>query len=518
MLTGELRSKIDRIWNDFWSGGISNPLEVMEQLTYLLFLKRLDDLQLVKERKASRLGEPIQDPIFPEGSDDLGHDGHRQGRPYRDFRWSVFKNMAPAEMYEVIAEHVFPYLRTLGADGSTYAHHMRDARFTIPTPALLQKAVDGLDAVEMDDRDTKGDLYEYMLSKIATAGQNGQFRTPRHIIQLMVAMQQPSPDDVICDPASGTCGFLVAAGEHLREHHPEALLQPDANRHFHHGMFHGFDFDSTMLRIGSMNMLLHGVEQPDVRYKDSLSEEHAGDEEMYSLVLANPPFAGSLDYENTAKDLQRIVKTKKTELLFLALFLRLLKPGGRAAVIVPDGVLFGSTKAHKELRRILVEDQKLDGIVSLPGGVFKPYAGVSTAILFFTKTNSGGTDHVWFYDLRADGRSLDDRRTELLPADKLGAVPAEPLGDGDHEKNNLPDALARWFERDGSELGRARTDQSFCIPKADIAATGYDLSINRYQEVVHDEAEHRPPHEILADLAKLEDEIKQGLSDLEGML
>jgi type I restriction enzyme M protein len=273
-----------------------------------------------------------------------------------------------------------------------------------------------------------------------------------------------------------------------------------------------------MLRIGSMNMLLHGVEQPDVRYKDSLSEEHAGDEEMYSLVLANPPFAGSLDYENTAKDLQRIVKTKKTELLFLALFLRLLKPGGRAAVIVPDGVLFGSTKAHKELRRILVEDQKLDGIVSLPGGVFKPYAGVSTAILFFTKTNSGGTDHVWFYDLRADGRSLDDKRTELLPAGKLGAVPTEPLADGDHDKNNLPDALARWFERDGTELDRARTDQSFCVPKADIAATGHDLSINRYQEVVHEEVDHRPPHEILADLAKLEDEIKQGLSDLEAML
>jgi type I restriction enzyme M protein len=283
-------------------------------------------------------------------------------------------------------------------------------------------------------------------------------------------------------------------------------------------MFHGFDFDSTMLRIGSMNMLLHGIENPDIRYKDSLSQDHAGDEEVYSLVMANPPFAGSLDYENTAKDLLQIVKTKKTELLFLALFLRLLKPGGRAAVIVPDGVLFGSSKAHKELRRILVEEQKLEGLVSLPSGVFKPYAGVSTGILFFTKTNSGGTDNVWFYDLQADGRSLDDKRTELVPPDKLGPSPKVALSVEEHEKNNLPDALFRWNGRDGSELGRARTDQSFCVPKADIVANGYDLSINRYKEVVHDDVEYRPPSEIIADLMKLEDEIRQGLTELDAML
>jgi type I restriction enzyme M protein len=511
MLTGELRSKIDAIWDSFWSGGISNPLEVMEQMTYLLFLKRLDDIQTLKENKANRLGKPIEAPIFPEGKDE-------KGRPYVDFRWSRFKNFAPAEMFEVVEEHVFPFLRTLGGDGSNYAKHMQDARFTIPTPSLLVKAVDGIDDVPMEDRDTKGDVYEYMLAKIATAGQNGQFRTPRHIIQLMVEMMAPTPDDVMCDPASGTCGFLVAASEYIREHHSEALLDTKKNRHFHDEMFHGFDFDSTMLRIGSMNMLLHGIENPDIRYKDSLSQDHAGDEEMYSLVMANPPFAGSLDYENTAKDLLQIVKTKKTELLFLALFLRLLKPGGRAAVIVPDGVLFGSSKAHKELRRILVEDQKLDGIVSLPSGVFKPYAGVSTGILLFTKTDSGGTDHVWFYDLQADGRSLDDKRNELLPTDKLGASPKASLCAEDHARNNLPDASARWTERETSERKRGRTDQSFCVPKADIVANGYDLSINRYKEIVHSEVAYRPPSEIIGDLLKLEDEIRQGLEDLDAML
>jgi type I restriction enzyme M protein len=330
--------------------------------------------------------------------------------------------------------------------------------------------VDLLDAVPMEDRDTKGDVYEYMLGKIASAGQNGQFRTPRHIIRLMVELTSPQPADVICDPACGTAGFLVTAGEVLRERHPNVLHDAKLRAHFHQRMFHGFDFDNTMLRIGSMNMLLHGVENPDIRYRDSLAQDHAGEEEKYTLVLANPPFAGSLDYENTAKDLLQIVKTKKTELLFLALFLRLLKPGGRAAVIVPDGVLFGSSTAHKELRRMLVEDQKLDAVVKLPGGVFRPYAGVSTAILLFTKTNSGGTDFVWFYDVGADGWSLDDKRTPLLPEDKLGPVPRVALSEDEHDKNNLPDVLARWVARDGAERERARTAQSFCVPKADIAA------------------------------------------------
>lgn len=513
MLTGQIRNQIDRIWDSFWSGGISNPLEVIEQITYLLFLKRLDELHTVEEAKARRLGQPMARRVFPEGKD-----GGDKGRPYEDFRWARLKNMAAAEMYEVVDKHVFPWLKSLGGDGSTYAKHMEGARFNIPTPGLLQKVVDALDAVPMEDRDTKGDVYEYMLGKIASAGQNGQFRTPRHIIQLMVELTAPQPLDVICDPAAGTCGFLVAAGEYLRRHHPEVLHDPALRKHFHEQAFHGFDFDSTMLRIGSMNMLLHGVENPDVRYSDSLAQDHAGEDEKYTLVLANPPFAGSLDYENTAKDLLQIVKTKKTELLFLALFLRLLKPGGRAAVIVPDGVLFGSSKAHKELRRMLVEEQKLDAVVSLPGGVFKPYAGVSTAILLFTKTNSGGTDHVWFYDVRADGWSLDDKRTPLLPEDKLGVRPGTALAAEEHAKNNLPDVLSRWLQRDGAERGRPRTAQSFCVPKADIAAQGYDLSLNRYKEVVHDEVEHRAPAEILAELHRLEAEIQDGMAELERML
>ena len=512
MLTGEIRSKVDALWNAFWTGGISNPLEVIEQITYLLFLKRLDDLHTLEENKASRLKlKKLERRVFPEGKDP-------KKRPYDDLRWSRFKHFEAKEMFEVVDQHVFPFLRTLGGDGSTYAHHMKDARFTIPTPALLAKVVDMIDAVPMEDRDTKGDLYEYMLGKIASAGQNGQFRTPRHIIQLMVELTAPTAKDVICDPACGTGGFLVAAGEYLRDHHPEILRDPKLKEHFHHHLFHAFDFDNTMLRIGSMNMLLHGVENPDIRYRDSLAQDHAGEEEKYTLVLANPPFAGSLDYENCAKDLQQIVKTKKTELLFLALFLRLLEPGGRAAVIVPDGVLFGSSNAHKTIRRMLVEEQKLDAVISLPGGVFKPYAGVSTAILLFTKTNSGGTDFVWFYDVDADGLSLDDKRTELLPPEKLGPVPTVALAEADHARNNLPDILARWANRNITEAERPRTAQSFRIPQSEIRTQNYDLSLNRYKEVVHAEVAHRPPGEILKALGQLEAEIQQGMKELEGML
>ncbi|RPH48622.1 MAG: SAM-dependent DNA methyltransferase, partial [Lysobacterales bacterium] len=418
--------------------GISNPLEVIEQITYLLFIKRLDELHTAEERKASMLKQPMERRVFPDGKDE-------RGIAYEAMRWSKFRNLGdPNAMYKVVSEGVFPFLRSMGGKDSTYAAHMKDARFTIPTPALLAKVVDMLDKVPMEDRDTKGDLYEYMLGKIATAGQNGQFRTPRHIIQLMVEMTAPKPTDIVCDPASGTCGYLVAVGEYLREHHKEIFRHDKLRKHFHDGMFHGYDFDNTMMRIGSMNMLMHGIENPDITYRDSLAQDHAGEDEKYSLVLANPPFAGSLDYENCAKDLLQVVKTKKTELLFLALFLRLPKPGGRAAVIVPDGVLFGSSKAHKQLRTMLVENQKLDAVIKLPSGVFKPYAGVSTAILLFTKTNSGGTDHVWFYDVEADGWSLDDKRQPLLPTEKLSAVPTHALSDEEHAKNNLPDVLKRW--------------------------------------------------------------------------
>ena len=487
MITGELKGKIDRVWDAFWSGGIANPLEVIEQITYLLFIRRLDDIQTLAEKKARVTGGAIENPVFLPGQAPL--------------RWSRFKNLEGKVMHRTIAENVFPFLRSLG-DGTTYSQHMQDARFTIPTPALLSKVVDMLDDIPMADRDTNGDLYEYMLSKIASAGTNGQFRTPRHIIELMVKMTAPKPGDEICDPACGTAGFLVAASEYVRENHADALLDAQQRHHFHASMFHGYDFDSTMLRIGSMNMLLHGIESPDIRYRDSLSEDGAEDADKYTLILANPPFAGSLDYESTAKDLQRVVKTKKTELLFLALFLKLLKPGGRAAVIVPDGVLFGSSAAHKTLRRMLVEEQKLDAVVKLPSGVFRPYAGVSTAILFFTKTNSGGTDDVWFYDVRADGFSLDDKRSPV-------------------EANDLADVVSRWLslsEPDSPEKDRARTEQSFVVPKADIVEQGYDLSLNRYKEIEHDEVEHRSPLKIIADIEMLEVEIAKGLTELKAML
>jgi type I restriction enzyme M protein len=512
MLTGEIRNQVDQIWNAFWSGGVSNPLSVIEQITYLLFIKRLDDLHTLEESKAETLGIPMERRVFPEGADD-------KGRAYADMRWSRFKNFEPREMMTVIDEHVFPFLRTLGQEGSSYGRHMKDARLGFSNPALLAKTVEMLDKIPMEDRDTKGDLYEYMLGKIASAGQNGQFRTPRHIIRLMVELTAPTPADVICDPAAGTCGFLVAAGEYLREKHAALFRDEKKRKHFHERMFHGYDFDPTMLRIGAMNMTLHGVENADVSYRDSLAQDHTADAGTYSLILANPPFAGSLDYEATAKDLQQIVKTKKTELLFIALFLRLLKTGGRAAVIVPDGVLFGSSKAHKELRRMLVEEHKLDAVIKLPSGVFRPYAGVSTAILLFTKTGVGGTDHVWFYDVQADGFSLDDKRTALLAADKLGPDPEVALSADEYEKNNLPDVLMRWEGRDDEELKNSRTAQSFCVPKADIAATdNYDLSLNRYREVEHEEQRHDAPADIIRELRALENQISEGLTKLEAML
>lgn len=511
MLTGEIRSQVDRVWMAIYTGGISNPLEVVEQLTYLLFLRRLDDMQTLEENKAARLNKPIERSIFPQSKD-------AKGRSYQDMRWSRLKNLDPQEMFTVVSEHAFPFLREIGGDGSTYSKHMQGARFTLPTPALLAKVVDMLDEIQMDDRDTKGDIYEYMLGKIASAGQNGQFRTPRHIIQLLVELTAPQPKDTICDPASGTCGFLVAASEYIRKHHSAMLVDAASAKHFNSTMFHGYDFDNTMLRIGSMNMLLHGIESPEITYRDSLSQDYAVEEEKYSLILANPPFAGSLDYDTTAKDLLNVVKTKKTELLFIALFLKLLKPGGRAAVIVPDGVLFGSSKAHKDLRKILVEEQKLDAVISLPSGVFKPYAGVSTAILIFTKTNSGGTDNIWFYDMAADGWSLDDKRQPLLDADKLGVTPATALTVDEHSKNNLPDVLKRWNERAGTEVFNARTAQSFCVPANEIAAAGYDLSLNRYKEAVYEQIEHLPPRQLIAELKQLEVEIQTGLSELEGLL
>jgi len=486
VITGEFKSKIDRVWNTFWTGGISNPLEVIEQITYLLYIKRLDQEQELIDRKASRTGRSPEDPIFGSGDE-------------QKLRWSYLKNQDPATAYELMDRGVFPFLRRLGGE-SAYTEHMRDARFTIPTPALLHKVIDLLDGLDLRP-DTNGDLYEYLLSKLASAGVNGQFRTPRHIIDLMVDLTEPNAEDTICDPACGTAGFLVSASEYLREHDESLFTDPRKRAHYASGMFHGYDFDSTMLRIASMNMLMHGISAAYIRYRDSLAEVSSF-EDKYSLILANPPFKGSLDYEGTSQSLLKTVKTRKTELLFLALFLEMLETGGRAAVIVPDGVLFGSSKAHKDLRRMLVEEQKLDAVIKLPSGVFKPYAGVSTAILLFTKTDSGGTDNVWFYDVRADGYSLDDKRTPV-------------------EANDLPGVREhyRLFSTgDYAELGRARTEQSFVVPKDEIAEQGYDLSLNRYKEVAYKEEEHRSPQEILDEIDRLNVEIGKALNQLKGDL
>ena len=499
MVTGELKSQVNKVWEAFWSGGISNPMEVIEQITYLLFIKRLDELHTLGENKANTLGIPIENPIFPDGTDATG----RRPRPYSDLRWSTFKNFAAEDMFEVIGQNVFPFIQRLGESGSSFAANMRDARFTITSAGLLTKVVDLLEDIPMEDRDTKGDIYEYMLGKLSTAGTNGQFRTPRHIIKLIVDMTAPVPGDRIIDPAAGTAGFLVEASEYLRDHHPEIWADATTREHFNRKAFTGFDSDASMSRIGSMNMQLHGVENPRLERRDSLAEEHVIAGGGYSLVLANPPFAGSLDYETTAKDLLQIVKTKKTELLFLALTIRLLKNGGRAAVILPDGVLFGSSTAHKALRRLIVEGHKLDAVIKLPSGVFKPYAGVSTAVLFFTKTSSGGTDKVWFYDVQADGFSLDDKRSATVADD-------------------LPDILTRWATRPNvvgdidtwSEAERPRTAQSFLVSKEEIVAQGYDLSLNRYKEVEYEDVPHRAPSEILADLAAVEQEIADATAAL----
>ncbi|GLH65320.1 class I SAM-dependent DNA methyltransferase [Parageobacillus sp. G301] len=483
MITGELKNKVDKIWETFWTGGITNPLTVIEQFTYLLFIKGLDEAETQREQEAALLGIEFE-RIFPEDKQHL--------------RWSKFKNLEASQMYEIVSKEVFPFIKSLhGNKNSAYAKYMSDAIFMIPTPQMLSKIVDGIDKLPLKDRDLQGDLYEYLLSKIATAGTNGQFRTPRHIIKMMVELVKPTPEDIIVDPAAGSAGFLVAAGEYLRKHRSDLFLVQSLKEHFNNHMFYGFDMDRTMLRIGAMNMMLHGIENPNIEYRDSLSEQNK-DKDKYTLVLANPPFKGSLDYEAVSSDLLKITKTKKTELLFLALFLRILKTGGRCACIVPDGVLFGSSKAHKEIRKEIVENHKLEAIISMPSGVFKPYAGVSTAVMIFTKTGVGGTDQVWFYDMKADGYSLDDKRTPI-------------------EENDIPDIIARFHNRE-AEKDRKRTEQSFFVPVEEIRENDYDLSINKYKEIEYEEVQYEAPSVILERVLDLEKQIVNGLKELEDML
>lgn len=498
MITGELKNKIDGLWDVFAAGGLVNPLEVIEQITYLMFIHDLDDSDNMRAKESAMLGLPYKS-IFAEEVK-IGErtiEGNQ-------LKWSVFHDYSADKMYSVMQEWVFPFIKTLHSDrNSAYSKYMDDAIFKLPTPLVLSKVVDSLDEIykimnEMQSTDVRGDVYEYLLSKIAQSGRNGQFRTPRHIIRMMVDLMEPSSDEVICDPACGTSGFLVAAGEYFKENKKEEIFFDKQKKdHYMNHMFHGFDMDRTMLRIGAMNMMTHGIDNPFIEYRDSLSDQNP-DREKYSLVLANPPFKGSLDAEAVSGDLLKVCKTKKTELLFLTLFLRILKIGGRCACIVPDGVLFGSSTAHKAIRKEIVENQRLQAVISMPSGVFKPYAGVSTAILIFTKTEHGGTDNVWFYDMHADGYSLDDKRSPV-------------------EENDIPDIIDRFKHLD-KEMERKRTEQSFMVPKQEIVDNAYDLSINKYKEIEYIPVEYPPTSEIMADIRKIEAEISVEMDELEKLL
>ena len=490
MITGELKSQVDKIWEAFWTGGISNPLTVIEQFTYLLFIRRMDERQLLEEKKANMIGKPVENKLYTDAQKGL--------------RWHVFKNEDPEVMFDLFVKPqvddltVFDHMKQVGSAAGVFAEYMKGATFMIPTARLLDQVVQMIDCIKMDDRDTKGDLYEYLLSKIASAGKNGQFRTPRHIIKMMVEMVEPTQDDTICDPSSGTAGFLVSAGEYVHEKHPDWFHDKSFREHYHNSMFTGVEFDSTMLRIGAMNLQLHGIEHPRLIGKDALSESNANVRDEFSLILANPPFKGSLDYDSVESSILKTVKTKKTELLFLGLMLRMLKVGGRAAVIIPDGVLFGSSKAHKEIRQEIIEKNKLECVISMPSGVFKPYAGVSTAVLIFTKTGTGGTDNVWFYDMQADGYSLDDKRSEV-------------------QENDIPDILSRYKDL-ASEADRARTDKSFLVPFDEIKANDWDLSINRYKEIVYEEIEYAAPSDIISEIETLDKQRTDALTALKDML
>lgn len=488
MLTGELKNKIDMIWEMFWTGGIVNPLDVVEQMTYLMFIHDLDETD-AKKAKSSMMLELPYTSIF---------EGHDQ------YKWSVFRDLPAEKMYELMQSEIFPFIKNLhGNKESTYSRYMSDAIFKIPTPQLLSKIVDALDTLYIDmakdiENDTKGDVYESLLSKLSTAGVNGQFRTPRHIIRMMVEMLDPKPDDTICDPACGTSGFLVAAGEYLKEKYSNDIFYNNERKdHYNNHMFFGYDMDRTMLRVGAMNMMTHGVDNPNIDYRDSLSDQNT-DTGRYSIILANPPFKGSLDSDTVSTDILKVCKTKKTELLFLALFLRMLKIGGRCACIVPDGVLFGSSTAHKAIRKEIIENNRLEAVISMPSGVFKPYAGVSTGILIFTKTGHGGTDNVWFYDMQSDGYSLDDKRTAV-------------------SDNDIPDIIARFHNLDG-ETNRERTDKSFFVPKQEIIDNDYDLSINKYKKTVYEAVEYPSTTELMTDLHELQMKISAGLEELENLL
>lgn len=520
MITGELKSQIDRIWNDFWTGGITNPLNVIEQFTYLIFLKQLDDRQKLYERDINEFGKSLKKPVYPEELYPL--------------RWSSFKEEEPQKMFDLFTRSqpnlkdltAFEFLKTIGADGGKFSEYMKGATFMINTPKLLDKVVQQIDKLPLNKRDTKGDLYEYMLSKIAEAGVNGQFRTPRHIIRMMVELTEPKKNDTICDPALGTAGFLVAASQYLHDTHSDWFLEKDFRDHYNSKMFNGNELDPSMMRIASMNLQLHGIETPNLQDGSALSENNdiTG---AFSLVLANPPFKGSLDFDEVEKSLLQITKTKNTELLFISLMLRMLKLGGRCAVIVPDGVLFRNNGAFKNLRKELVENQQMQAVISMPSGVFKPYAGVSTAILLFTKTNSGGTDKVWFYNMKADGLTLDDKRTPLLSDDAMEQIFTEPenMMDEAKGKSDIPFILTDWAKLNATPLNEEtvaafsdRTSQSFLVSKEELAANNYEFTFDSYKETVHEEVHYADPKEIIAEIEELDSKRTNALQLLKELL
>ena len=492
MITGEIKSRIDQIWDTFWTGGITNSLTILEQMTYLFFMKMLDDAQIKKEANAEILKASVDNPVFKEGEQWHNPDTDKDV-PYNTLRWHVFKNYEAAQMFNTIRTDVFPFIKNLGeGKESAYSRFMKDAVFLIQSPRILQKVVDGIDTLNMNNRDTMGDVYEYILGKMAASGTNGQFRTPRHIIRMMVNLMAPTLKDEICDPAMGSAGFIVESAKYIKDNFKSELLKKENSEHYRTQMFHGFDTDYTMLRIGAMNLMLHGVDAPDVKYQDSLSTSNS-DENRYSLCLANPPFAGSVDSDDIARSLLSIANTKKTELLFLALFVRMLTLSGRCASIVPDGVLFGTSTAHLAIRKELVDNQHLKAVISMPSGVFQPYSGVSTAILIFTKTNAGGTDNVWFYDMKADGYSLDQKRTEVA-------------------ENDIPDIEAR-YKNLAAEEKRTRKDQSFLVPVDEIRANDYVLSMNKYKEIEREKVEYESSDVILGRIEKTEEEIVAALKE-----
>ena len=500
MITGEIKSRIDTIWDTFWTGGITNPISVVEQMTYLFFMKMLDDNQKIKEANATLMGVTMTDVTFKSG---MWHNPDTdRDVPYEHLRWSVFKNKEAEEMFHIVSCDVFSFIKNLNSDNahgkvSAYSRFMQNATFLIQNPRTLVKVVENIDSLDMNNRDTMGDVYEYVLGKMAASGNNGQFRTPRHIIRMMVELMQPTLTDTICDPAMGSAGFIVESAKYIRETYYRELLQAKNHLHYKNDMLHGFDTDATMLRIGAMNLLLHGVDNPDVKYQDSLSTDNT-DENQYSLCLANPPFSGSLDNNAVANSLLAITRTKKTELLFMSLFVRMLKPGGRCASIVPESVLFGSDTAHKAIRKEIVDNQRLQAVISMPSGVFNPYTPVSTAILIFTKTNAGGTDKVWFYEMRAVGYTLNSN-----------PIPCA--------ENDIPDVIARYHNLAGEE-GRTRKDQSFFVPVQEIRDNEYDLSFNKYKEVERVVVEHEDPKEILERIIALEQDIQTALTNLNTLI